>query len=157
MPRPMRRTERQMDLPWTQALLARGEYGLLATSDPAGQPYAVPISYVYDGAESIYIHCAPEGHKLDNLRANPQACFTVVGRTRVLPAQFSTVYESAIAFGRVNELEGEEKRNALLLIAEKYNPGQPAANAAYIAANFERVAVLHFTIAHLTGKQRPST
>lgn len=155
MSRPMRRADRQMDLPWTQALLARAEYGLLATADPAGQPYAVPISYAYDGDESIYIHCAPEGHKLDNLRANPLACFTVIGRTQVLPAQFSTVYESAIAFGTVSELEGAEKRTALRLIAAKYNPGQDAANDAYIAANFARVAVLHFHITHLTGKQRP--
>ena len=155
MPRPMRRTERQMDLAWTQALLARLEYGILATADPAGQPYGVPLSFAYDGRESIYLHCAPEGHKLDNLRLNPQACFTVLGRTQLLPDQFSTVYESAIAFGSVSELEGEEKRRALRLIAAKYNPGEDAANEAYIEANFARVAVLHFHIAHLTGKQRP--
>lgn len=154
MPRPMRRAERQMDLTWTQALLARGEYGILTTADSAGQPYGVPISYAFDGETSIYIHCAPAGHKLDNLRLNPQACFTVVGRTQVLPDQFSTVYESAIAFGIVSELEDEEKRRALSLIAAKYNPGQDAANAAYIAANFARVAALHFRITHLTGKQR---
>lgn len=157
MHRPMRRTDRQMDLPWAQALLARAEYGTLATADSTAQPYAVPISYAYDGDASIYIHCAPEGHKLDNLRANPQACFTVVGRTQLLPQQFSTVYESAVAFGRVSELEGEEKLAALHLIAEKYNPGQDAANAAYIEANLARVTVLHFRIAHLTGKQRPSS
>lgn len=155
MPRPMRRSERQMDLPWTQALLARAEYGILATAGAEGQPYGVPISYAFDGTDSIYIHCAPEGHKLDNLRANPQACFTVVGRTQLLPAQFSTIYESAIAFGVVSELEGDEKRRALRLIAAKYNPGQDAGNDAYIEANFARVAVLHFHINHLTGKQRP--
>lgn len=154
MPRPMRRTDRQMDLSWAQVLLSRGEYGILATADPAGQPYGVPLSYAFDGETSIFMHCAPEGHKLDNLRANPQACFTVVGRTQVLPDQFSTIYESAIAFGIVSELEDEEKRRALSLIAAKYNPGQDAANAAYIAANFARVAVLHFRITHLTGKQR---
>lgn len=156
MHRPMRRSERQMDLAWAQALLVRAEYGILATVDRAGQPYGVPLSFTYDGSDSIYLHCAPEGHKLDNLRANPQACFTVVGRTQVLPHQFSTVYESAIAFGNVSELDGEEKRAALRLIAAKYNPGEDAANEAYIEANFTRVAVLHFTITHLTGKQRPS-
>ena len=43
------------------------------------QPYAVPLSYVFHD-QCIYFHCATEGHKLDNIRANPAVSFCVVGQ-----------------------------------------------------------------------------
>ena len=124
MNRPMRRKERQMPTTFAQELLRRAEYGVLSTVDEVGQPYGVPVSFAYDGADAIYFHGARIGHKLDNLLHNPRVCFTVIGYTQILPAQFSTIYESAIAFGRASVLDGDEKRLGLRLLAAKYNPGQ---------------------------------
>jgi nitroimidazol reductase NimA-like FMN-containing flavoprotein (pyridoxamine 5'-phosphate oxidase superfamily) len=49
-------------------------WGLLAT-DAAGQPYAVPIAYGFDGRR-IYIGTGP-GRKLRTLEQNPRICLTV--------------------------------------------------------------------------------
>lgn len=153
----MRRQERQMPDIAAQALLSRAEYGILATVDAAGQPYGVPVSFVYDGAGYIYFHGAQQGHKLDNLRQNDRVCFTVVGYTQILPGQFSTVYESAIVFGRAVELDGAEKRSALRLLAAKYNPGEEAVAEDYIDRAIAAAQVVRIHIAQLTGKQRKAS
>ena len=44
--------------------MRRGTSGVLALSGDDGYPYAVPISYIYDG-EKLYFHSARQGHKLD--------------------------------------------------------------------------------------------
>ena len=152
---PMRRKDRQLDLHAAAELLERGEYGVLTTVDTEGQPYGVPVSYAYDG-EALYIHSAQVGHKLDNLRANPRVSFTVVGRTQVLPEQFSTVYESAIVFGLAALVEGEQKARGLRLLAEKYNPGQPTQAQAYIEKLGQATQVIRVQVTYLSGKARPA-
>jgi hypothetical protein len=38
-----------------------------------GEPYLVSLSHCFDEAGNcLYFHCAPEGKKLDFLRANPR-------------------------------------------------------------------------------------
>jgi nitroimidazol reductase NimA-like FMN-containing flavoprotein (pyridoxamine 5'-phosphate oxidase superfamily) len=154
MNRPIRRKERQMPAASAQELLTRAEYGILSTVAADGQPYGVPVSYTYDGVDAIYFHGALVGHKLDNLHHDPRVCFTVVGYTQVLPNQFSTVYESAIAFGLADVLDGDEKRLGLRLLAAKYNPGDPSAAEEYIERAFSATQVVRIHIEQLTGKHR---
>ncbi len=56
-------------------------------------------SVTTDVGDVIYFHCAPEGHKLENLSGNNKVSFCVVGKTQVLPDKFATNYESVIVFG----------------------------------------------------------
>ena len=94
----MRRIERQMNDMEALELLNKGEYGILSTCGEDNHPYGVPLSYVVID-KNIYIHGAGVGTKLDNISVNDKVSFTVVGKTKVLQEQFSTEYESAIAFG----------------------------------------------------------
>ena len=43
--------------------------------DVDGSGYGVPLNYVWDGNHSIYIHCAPEGHKLHALERHTYRLF----------------------------------------------------------------------------------
>ena len=63
----VRRQDRLMDEDRARELLRTSEYGVLSMADTDGTGYGIPVNYVWDGADSIYIHCAPEGHKLDAL------------------------------------------------------------------------------------------
>jgi nitroimidazol reductase NimA-like FMN-containing flavoprotein (pyridoxamine 5'-phosphate oxidase superfamily) len=98
----LRRKERVLTEPEAMAILERGEYGILSTCDPDGQPYGIPLSYCLEN-DAIYFHCAVEGHKLNNIAADNRVSFCVVGRTEVLPGQFATKYESVVIFGRATE------------------------------------------------------
>jgi nitroimidazol reductase NimA-like FMN-containing flavoprotein (pyridoxamine 5'-phosphate oxidase superfamily) len=153
MQRPLRRKDREIAAAEAQQLLARGSYGVLATVDADGQPYAVPLSYALH-AGAIYFHSALDGHKLDNIRANAAVSFCVVGQTEVLAREFATRYESAVAFGSASEVAGDEKQAALIALLEKYSPDYLAQGIKYLAGKTDATRVVRIDIAHLSGKAR---
>lgn len=149
----MRRNDRQMSNDEAIRILEKGEFGILSTVSSENMPYGVPISYVYDSS-AIYLHCALEGSKLDNIIYNSNVCFTVVGKTNVLPDKFSTEYESVIVFGQATLLEGEEKINPLKALVKKYSPGFETEGDAYIKQGISRTNIIKLSITMLTGKHR---
>ncbi len=151
--REMRFGQRELGRVASEDILRRGEYGILCTCGADGQPYGVPLSYVLLG-DCIGFHCAPLGHKCDNLAQNARASFTVVGATCPLPGQFSTRYESAIAFGAVCPVEGEAKRAILRALVEKYSPGFREKGELYLERDFDKVATYALHIEQLRGKAR---
>ena len=61
----------------------------------------------------IYFHCSAAGGKrISGIRHDPNACFTVIEHTKLLPQQFATLYMSGIAYGTIEIVADEtEKRN----------------------------------------------
>jgi uncharacterized protein len=151
--RPIRRKDREISIDEASQLLAHCPYGVLATVGADGQPYAVPVSYVFHD-RCIYFHCADEGHKLDNIRANQAVSFCVVGATKTLPNEFATEYESAVAFGTASEIDDDEKREALVKILEKYSPDFMASGAKYITGKLDQTTVVKIDVDHISGKAR---
>jgi nitroimidazol reductase NimA-like FMN-containing flavoprotein (pyridoxamine 5'-phosphate oxidase superfamily) len=151
----MRRKDKAMPNSDMIGLLQHGEYGILSTVDGSGQPYGVPLNYVMMN-NCIYFHCALEGHKLDNLAANPRVSFCVVGRTKVLPAEFSTEFESVVVFGRALVIDGEERYRALNGLIEKYSPDFIAEGAAYIEKFDSQTCVVRVEIDRMSGKSKIS-
>lgn len=110
------------------AILYAGTSGVLALDGDDGYPYAVPISYVYDG-KKIYFHCAKTGHKLDAIRRNAKASFCVVDQDQIVPEEYTTYFRSVVVFGQIRILENEnEKRLAIEKLAIKYSPDESAAS-----------------------------
>lgn len=152
--RDVRRKDRIMDNERAMRLLETGEYGFLAMCGKNGYGYGIPINYVLEN-KCIYFHCAPEGFKLENIRQNHRVSFCVVGRTQVLPNQFSTAYESALVFGRiVCDLPEEERYRALNLLVIKYSPDFIDISETYISKSFHRTNILRLDIERLSGKER---
>ncbi len=148
----MRRKDRQLDNTEAERLLTTGEYGILSTTDTDGCPYGVPLSYAYaDGI--IYFHCAKDvGLKSENIKHQPRVCFTVVGKTEILPEKFSTKYESVIAFGTAKK--ADDKLTGLRLLQEKYSPAFPEKGLEHAKKDFDYVEVYEITVEHVTAKGR---
>lgn len=147
----IRRKDREISAKETIRLLSEGEYGVLSTVGEDGQPYGIPLSYVYRN-NSIYVHCALKGHKLDNLDYNCKVSFCVVGRTKILPDKFATEYESVIVSGFAREVQGAERLNALVSLLEKYSPGFIEEGKRYIEQKDAATKVIRIDIDYLTGK-----
>ena len=151
----VRRQDRLMSERRAMELLASAEYGVLSMVADDGRPYAVPLSFAYDGKESVYVHCAPEGHKLDCVREHPDVTFLIVGHTHVLPDRFTTEYESVLIRGcAVIGLPEEERRNALRLILEKYSPEDMEIGLKYADKSFFRTEVMRIDILKMSAKAK---
>lgn len=152
--REMRRKKQALPPEECAAVLRRGTSGVLALEGDCGYPYAVPISYVYDG-EKLYFHSARAGHKLDAIRHNPKASFCVIDQDQVVPEEYTTYFRSVVVFGRMRVLEDEqEKREAIEKLAIKYAPkDSPENRRRAIDREWEPLCMLEMTVEHLSGKE----
>ena len=152
--RPMRRSAQALDGGACVEILERGTSGVLAVAGDGGWPYAVPMSYAFDG-EKLYFHCAREGHKLDAIRREARASFCVVDRDDVKPAEYTSYFRSVIIFGRVRVLEDKaQKRAAIELLARRYFPEDSAENRRRaIEREWAGLCMLEMDIEHMSGKE----
>jgi nitroimidazol reductase NimA-like FMN-containing flavoprotein (pyridoxamine 5'-phosphate oxidase superfamily) len=151
----VRRKDREITLQEAIEILDIAEYGVLSTVSKDGQPYGVPLSYVYK-AEAIYFHCAVTGQKLDYIANNSKVSFCVVGGTNVLPDKFGTEYESTVAFGVASEVHDAERHNALVWLLEKYCSEFIEEGLQYIELKDNATKVIKIEICHISGKARRS-
>ncbi len=153
--RPMRRKDRAISLEEAQAVLREATYGTLSIVSSAGEPYGVPLSFVYEGG-ALYFHCAKVGHKIDCLRANPQASFVAVNSAdAVYSGSFTMNFRSAMLGGTATELpEGGEKHDALMALCRKYLPEYMEKAEHAITSTADQTAVWKIAPDWITGKAK---
>ena len=152
--REMRRGKQALSKEHIEAILENGTSGVLALAGDDDYPYALPISYVYSDGR-LYFHCAREGHKIDAIARNPKASFCVVGQDEVSPKEYTTHYESVIAFGRIRVMDDEiQKLCAIRKLSDKYcaAEGEEHRERA-ISKEWKALCLLEMEIDHITGKQ----
>ncbi len=151
---PIRRRDRALSEAEALSLLRAAEWGVLATVDAAGWPYAVPVNHaVVDG--TLIIHCATAGHKLDNLAFNPKVSYCVVTEAVTLPLELSTRYASAIVFGQAELVtDDREKREALQALGRRFASEHPDLVEREIEKDLFRTAVVRLHMERITGKAR---
>lgn len=152
--REMRRKKQALSREETEAILYRGSSGVLALAGDEDYPYAVPISYVYDG-EKLYFHCAKSGHKLDAIQRNRKASFCVIDQDQVVPEEYTTHFRSAIVFGKISIIQDERaKRAAIEKLALKYAPDDTAAGREKaIDREWLPLCMLEMSLDHMSGKE----
>ena len=152
--RPIRRRDRALSEAEALHILQAAEWGVLATVDEGGWPYAVPVNHaVVDGA--LIIHCATAGHKLDNLAFNPKVSYCVVTEAETLPLELSTRYSSAIVFGRAELVtDDREKREALQALGRRFAQDHADLVEREIEKDLFRTAVVRLHVERITGKAR---
>lgn len=151
--REMRRKNQRLSQEETALILSSATSGVLAVLGDEGYPYAVPVSHVYEEGR-LYFHCAKAGHKLDAIKNCEKVSFCVIQQDQVVPKEYTTYFRSAIAFGRIRILEGEEAWAAMEKLAARFTPDDtPQGRHAAIEKSINACCVLEFTIEHLTGKE----
>lgn len=147
----MRRFRQLLPMDETLAILKDGSSGVLALSGNEEYPYAVPVSYAFDGTD-IYIHSALSGHKIDCMRDNAKVSFCVIREDNVVAEEFTTYFKSVIVFGTVSFLtETSDKVYALRALADKYSPGIDSDEE--ITGSISRVTVIRISIDSISGKE----
>ena len=152
--REMRRKNQQLSGEDCARILREEKRGALAVIGDGGYPYAVPINFWYDEAENtIYFHCAREGHKIDALKAESKACFTVwTGGVREEGEWWFHV-ESVVATGRAELVSPAEETRILEILRRlgaKYFPSGERTERE-ISNYADRVQLVALRVEHLTG------
>ncbi len=151
---PMRRRDRELSAAEALDLLREAEWGVLATVDASGWPYAVPVNHaVLEG--DLVIHCATAGHKLDNLASNPRVSYCAVAQAETMPLELATRYSSVIVFGQAELVaDAGEKHRLLQALGLRFAAGHPEVVARELDKDLFRTAVLRIRILRATGKAR---
>ncbi len=152
--REMRRKKQALSQQEIAQILQQETSGVLALIGDEVYPYAVPISYVYDG-EKLYFHSAKSGHKLDAIQQNAKASFCVVAKDTVVPEEYTTYFQSVIVFGQIRLIQDERaKRAAIEKLAGKYAPEATTMELEQeINREWNPLCLLEMTIDHVTEKE----
>ena len=126
--------------------------GVLSLTDVDGEPYGVPLSFAFDGVDSIYFHSAMAGHKIECMSVDDRASFCVIAKDDIKPEEFTTYFKSVIARGRISIVcDKDEVMRGLHLLCDKYSPGVDSVDE--IAKCINRVLVFKLKIISMTGKE----
>jgi len=129
-----------------EKFLAGAEYGTLAICAD-NKPYSIPINFV-KVENAFYFHGAKKGRKIDILKENTQASFSVVESYSMIPSYFSSkeglacpatqFFKSVVADGNIVFVEDkEEKVLAMTSLMKKLQPEggyKPLSKEVYTAA-----------------------
>ena len=152
----VRRQDRTLNEERALEILETGEFGVLSMqAENANGAYGIPLSYVWNRQQTIYIHCAPDGRKLACIDKCNHVSFCVVGRTKVIPEKFTTSYESIVMQCTAqHDLPEEERRKALALFIAKYCPNLQEIGKSYAEKSFHRTEIIRLDIQTMSGKTK---
>lgn len=137
----------------SRKILLKSTSGVLSVLGDEGYPYGVPMSYSLKD-DRLYFHCDPKGHKMDAVKRHEKVSFTVIETDQIIPEEYTTYFRSVIVFGRVKFLEtSEEKRQALMMLAEKYSADFLEGASDEINEKLDYVCVFAVDIDHISGKE----
>lgn len=152
--RVVKRKDRILEDQRALEVLQEGEYGFLAMVNVDGGGYGLPMNYVCD-EKNIYIHCALDGHKMENLAKDNRVTFTVVGSTEILASKFSTRYQCVMVFANAFVEESEDlKLEVMRLVVQKYSANFIEPGEKYIKALFAKTLIIRMEITGMTAKTR---
>lgn len=156
---PMRRCERALSYSETCEVLDKASYITIATTNEEGFPYGVPVSFVRR-ENTLYFHTGDgKSLKADCFKHDSRVSATAV--TNIEPfyadGDFSTCFKSAIAFGRVREVQSNiECKRVLVDLCMKYAPTAKQHIGKAMQSNGPDTLIWAIDIEGLTGKSRPS-
>lgn len=150
--RELRRKEKKINKEESIDILNRKSWGVLSVLGDEGYPYGIPLNYVYSN-NSIYIHGALNGHKIDSITKESKVSFTVVDYDTLIPEKFDTLYKSVIIFGKAEVIENfDEKRNGFMKFIEKFSSDFMISGEKYVDNLIDKTNLIKVSIEHVSGK-----
>jgi len=122
-----------------------------------GEPYLVSLSHGYDEERNcIYFHCAPEGKKLDYMRANPVVWGQVIVDHGYVEKECTHHYVTVMFRGRVSFIEDDdEKRRALRTMLWQLEPDLETREKRMGTDGLATTVFGRIDIECMTGKKTP--
>lgn len=153
----MHRIKRLMPDDEARAFLRSQKIAHVATIGIDGWPYVVPLIYIYEGGDRLFIHTGRHrGHFERNVLEQPQACVEVSEMGPIHPGRpyacnSSLVYTSVITFGPIQVLDNVADKTWFFdRVLEKYGEDEWKFEPGY--PYLDRIVLYEQRIDILTGK-----
>lgn len=154
----MFRSKRKMTDEAARDFLRQQMIAHVGSLDGNGWPYVVPLVYIYQGGNQLYLHTgAHQGHFLTNLQHDSRICVEV---SRIGPlhagkpfaCDSALVYSSVIAYGPARILYHDTQKKSWFLdrLVEKYGDSSMHFEPGYPL--IDRIILYEQTIEIVTGK-----
>jgi len=117
-------------------------------------PYVLPMNFAYDSG-AFYLHAAPEGHKLEVLKANPNVCINfntgneLFHRHKEVGCSWGMKFKSVNAYGKACFIEDyAEKYRVMQLFMVKFS----GVSYEFSEPSIRNVAIIKVDVEKMTGK-----
>ena len=155
----MRRSDKEIkDSQTIQKVLEEAEICRIALVD-GNEPYLVPMNFGYKN-NTLYLHSATAGRKIDILKENNSICFQMDIKTQMVrsenPCNWGMKYLSVIGSGKahlIDDISG--KKEALDIIMAKHSPKSLESDEKsfeYSEQSLNNVLVIRVEVEEITGK-----
>lgn len=123
-------------------------------------PYVLPLHYgceYTDGSLIFYLHSAKEGHMLDLIRTNPNACVEMECDVELVsggdvPCNYGAEFSSVIGRGHAEVVDNLQEKIKGLSLLMKNQTGRDFSIDEQMAST---VAVIKIVVSEFTAKSRP--
>ena len=153
----MHRHQRLMPDADAQSFLRTQKVAHVATVGGDGWPYVIPLIYIYEGGDRLFVHTGNHGgHFERNIERQPRACVEVsdmgdVHPGRTYACQSALVYSSVVTFGPVHIVNTlDDKTWFFDRVLEKYGDPEWVFKPGY--PQIDRIVLYEQTIEIMTGK-----
>lgn len=150
--RPIRRIKQQLSEEETLEALKNARRGVLSVIGDDGWPYGVYLNPHYENGK-IYFHGAKAGHKIDALKKDARASFTIIDDGAKDEGGWAYTFKSVVVFGRVEFVEDQNEAVEICRrLARRFNPDESDIEDE-IRRAAPRVQVFALVPEHITGKR----
>ena len=150
--RQMRRVKQQLSEEEALEVLKNAKRGVLSVIGDDGWPYGIYLNPHFENG-SIFFHGAKAGHKIDALKKNARASFTVIDEGVKDEGGWAYTFKSVVVFGKVEFVEDQNEAIALCRrLARRFNPSE-ADIEDEIRRAASHVQVFALVPEHITGKR----
>lgn len=152
--REMRRAKQALSQEECLAILKTAKRGVLSMIGDEEFPYGVYMNPYYNEADGkLYFHGAKVGHKVESLRKNPRACFTVISDGVKDEGGWAYTFRSVVVFGHVEFVNNQEGAIRICrALAKRFNPSDADIEKEIRRAG-AAVQVFALVPEHITGKR----
>ena len=150
--RPMRRIKQQLSEEESLEVLKKAKRGVLSVIGDDGWPYGIYLNPHFENGR-IFFHGAKEGHKIDALKKDARASFTVIDEGVKDEGGWAYAFRSVVVFGRVEFVEDQNEAVEICRrLARRFNPSE-ADIEDEIRRAAAHVQVFALIPEHITGKR----
>ncbi len=119
------------------------------------RPYIIPVNFGFKG-DSIYIHSAPEGKKIDLIRKHNIVSFQAETGLEIvhksIPDKCGMLYRSVAGYGRAFIVDSREEKKIGLSLLMAHNTKDSQGNWEF-GKCLDEVCIIRVEIESITGKE----